>query len=47
MLGPPFDFETPGGESTFEASAYGAAVAPLLEKAGGRMVFLGSPAQRC
>ncbi len=35
-------FEPEGGRERYEE--YGAAVAPLLEKAGGRIVFLGEPA---
>ncbi|HEV7400522.1 MAG TPA: DUF1330 domain-containing protein [Solirubrobacterales bacterium] len=36
-------FKREGGRERYEE--YGAAVAPLLEKAGGRIVFLGDPAQ--
>ncbi len=36
-------FRPEGGRERYEE--YGAAVAPLLEKAGGRIVFLGQPAQ--
>jgi uncharacterized protein (DUF1330 family) len=35
-------FKPEGGRRRYEE--YGAAVAPLLEKAGGRVVFLGEPA---
>lgn len=35
-------FEPEGGRERYEE--YGEAVAPLLEKAGGRIVFLGEPA---
>jgi uncharacterized protein (DUF1330 family) len=35
-------FRRDGGRERYEE--YGAAVAPLLEKAGGRIVFLGEPA---
>lgn len=35
-------FEPDGGRERYEE--YGAAVAPLLEKAGGRIAFLGQPA---
>jgi uncharacterized protein (DUF1330 family) len=35
-------FEPDGGRERYEE--YGEAVAPLLEKVGGRMVFLGQPA---
>lgn len=35
-------FKPEGGRARYEE--YGVAVAPLLEKAGGRIVFLGSPA---
>ncbi len=35
-------FRPEGGRERYEE--YGAAVAPLLEKAGGRIVFLGQPA---
>lgn len=35
-------FKPEGGRERYEE--YGEAVAPLLEKAGGRIVFLGSPA---
>lgn len=35
-------FRPDGGRERYEE--YGAAVAPLLEKAGGRIVFLGEPA---
>jgi uncharacterized protein (DUF1330 family) len=35
-------FRPDGGRERYEE--YGAAVAPLLERVGGRMVFLGSPA---
>jgi uncharacterized protein (DUF1330 family) len=35
-------FQPDGGRQRYEE--YGAAVAPLLEKAGGRIVFLGQPA---
>jgi uncharacterized protein (DUF1330 family) len=35
-------FEPDGGRERYEE--YGAAVAPLLERAGGRIVFLGAPA---
>jgi uncharacterized protein (DUF1330 family) len=35
-------FQPEGGRERYEE--YGAAVAPLLEKAGGRIVFLGEPA---
>lgn len=35
-------FRADGGRERYEE--YGAAVAPLLEKAGGRIVFLGNPA---
>lgn len=35
-------FKPEGGRERYEE--YGAAVAPLLEKAGGRIVFLGEPA---
>jgi uncharacterized protein (DUF1330 family) len=36
-------FESEGGRERYEE--YGEAVAPLLERVGGRMVFLGQPAQ--
>ena len=36
-------FKPDGGRERYEE--YGAAVAPLLEKVGGRIVFLGQPAQ--
>lgn len=36
-------FRPEGGRERYEE--YGEAVAPLLEKAGGRIVFLGDPAQ--
>lgn len=36
-------FKHEGGRERYEE--YGAAVAPLLEKVGGRIVFLGEPAQ--
>ena len=36
-------FKPEGGRERYEE--YGEAVAPLLEKAGGRIVFLGKPAQ--
>jgi uncharacterized protein (DUF1330 family) len=36
-------FEPEGGRERYEE--YGDAVAPLLEKAGGRIVFFGEPAQ--
>jgi uncharacterized protein (DUF1330 family) len=36
-------FKPDGGRERYEE--YGAAVAPLLEQAGGRIVFLGQPAQ--
>jgi uncharacterized protein (DUF1330 family) len=36
-------FKPEGGRQRYEE--YGEAVAPLLEKAGGRIVFLGEPAQ--
>lgn len=35
-------FQPAGGRERYEE--YGAAVAPLLEKAGGRIVFVGAPA---
>jgi uncharacterized protein (DUF1330 family) len=35
-------FQPDGGQKRYEE--YGAAVAPLLEKAGGRIVFVGAPA---
>lgn len=35
-------FKPDGGQERY--SEYGEAVAPLLEKAGGRVVFMGSPA---
>jgi uncharacterized protein (DUF1330 family) len=35
-------FQPDGGRERYEE--YGAAVAPLLEKAGGRIVFVGAPA---
>jgi len=35
-------FQPEGGRERYEE--YGAAVAPLLEKAGGRIVFVGTPA---
>ncbi len=37
-------FKPDGGRQRYEE--YGEAVAPLLEKAGGRIAFIGEPARR-